>query len=42
MPKLIPQKNLNDILEAVGRSPTGSIEDIGAALMAREKFVAGG
>ena len=32
MPKLIPQKNLNDILEAVGRSPTGSIEDIGAAL----------
>lgn len=32
MPKLVPQKSLNDILEAVGRSPTGSIEDIGAAL----------
>jgi hypothetical protein len=32
VPKLIPQKNLNDILEAVGKSPTGSIEDIGAAL----------
>ncbi len=32
MPKLISQKDLNDTLEAVGRSPTGAIEEIGTAL----------
>lgn len=36
MPKRIPQENLNDILQAVGRSPAGaSIEEIGAALKVR-------
>ena len=33
MPKLIPQKHLNDIIEAVGKSPAGvSLEEIGAEL----------